>query len=571
MAGGGTSLWQKLNARYGSLLDTQSSWRREWRQIQKFLMPEHGLFLQGESTTEQTENTKDRMFYILDSEGVEAIEVLAAGLMSGLTSPSRPWFRLTTDDEQANEKAPVRIWLSDVEKRMRTTFSQSNFYRGLHHSYKELGGFCTAAMALLEDDEKVIKTRTFTAGEYALAVDFDGNVNTFYRRLSYSANQLIKRFGRDRVSEDVIRVKEQNDLKTQFFVVQVIEPKSQVADLNIPNEPDLPWISLYYEESSKNITKFLSVGGFEENPLLTPRWFVVGNAPYGRGPGFRLLPEVKMLQKQVEKKLNAVDKLIDPPLQADGSMKQTAINTLPNGINFIDGLSPTAGRGVQPLYQISPDMSAIFADIQNTQQKIRRGFFNDLFQQLALLPRKNMTATEVVERHEEKLLQLGPVLERLHAELLSPAIDRTFAIMLRKGLLPPPPAELEGQLLNIEYISVLAQAQRVVGIGAIEQFTGFVGQLAEVIPSALDKVDFDEIVEDYAEAVGVRPSVLIDDALVQQIRTTRAQQAQQQQSLEIAQQAADVVKTAGEVDPNSAVLQQLNPGNQVNAPQNPIP
>jgi hypothetical protein len=174
--------------------------------------------------------------------------------------------------------------------------------------------------------------------------------------------------------------------------------------------------------------------------------------------------------------------------------------------------------------------------------------------------RSNITAREIQERHEEKLLMLGPVLERLNDELLDPLIDRTFGIMLRRGLIPPPPEELQGMELNVEYVSVMAQAMKLTGITSIERFMSFAGNLAGVNPGVLDKVDFDQAVDEYANMVGVPPSMIKDDDTVAKIREQRAQQQAAMQQAEMAAQGAQTAKTLSEtqVTDENVVGQMIN-------------
>ena len=132
-----------------------------------------------------------------------------------------------------------------------------------------------------------------------------------------------------------------------------------------------------------------------------------------------------------------------------------------------------------------------------------------------------MTATEVAERHEEKLLMLGPVLERLHNELLSPLIDMTFTRMVEAGVLLPPPPELQGMELSVEFVSMLAQAQRAIGTNSVDRFVGNLGVVANMKPDVLDKFNGDAWVDAYADMLGVDPNMLVGGEQVAMIRENR--------------------------------------------------
>jgi hypothetical protein len=203
--------------------------------------------------------------------------------------------------------------------------------------------------------------------------------------------------------------------------------------------------------------------------------------------------------------------------------------------------------GLRPLYEVRPDIQSNEIKIERVQMAIRRGLYNDLFlmlQQQDTL-RKQMTATEVAERHEEKLLMLGPVLERLHGELLDPLIDRTFEIMTRVGMIPPAPPEIQDTELRVEYISLLAQAQKMVALSGLDQLAMAVANMAPVKPEILDPFDEREWLEEYADGLGTPPKILRDKGAAELIQKQRAQQAQQAQGMEQMNMASQAAKNLG--------------------------
>lgn len=180
---------------------------------------------------------------------------------------------------------------------------------------------------------------------------------------------------------------------------------------------------------------------------------------------------------------------------------------------------------------------------------------------LSMGDRRDMTAREVQERHEEKLLMLGPVLEGLIDDLLDPVIDRVFNVMVEdpRGLIPPPPDELSGMDLKVEYISVLAQAQRAVGISGIERLWGFAGQVAQMDPSVLDKLDADQTIDEYASMAGVSPSMIVPDEQVEEVRQQRAAQQAQMQQMAQSRETVEQQKVLSEtkVDEESVLAQMV--------------
>ena len=268
------------------------------------------------------------------------------------------------------------------------------------------------------------------------------------------------------------------------------------------------------------------------------------------------------MQLEQRRKAQAIDKLVNPPMTAPSSLRNQRASLLPGDVTYVD--IAQGQQGFAPAYQINPRINELMMDIQENQGRIRRAFFEDLFLMIANDTRSNITAREIQERHEEKLLMLGPVLERLNDELLDPLIDRTFNIMMKFEMIPPPPKELQGMDLSVEYISVMAQAMKMVGISSIERTMQFAGQLAQAKPEVLDKINFDQAIDEYGAMLGAPPSLILDDETVAKIRADRAQaqQAQQQsmQMMQMAQQGAQTAKTLSETEVTSdnALNQMIN-------------
>jgi len=500
----------------------RESWAPHLAELKEYLAPYAGRHLSGDSESEANDGSK-RGSAVYDDVPQSALSVLQGGLQSGLTSPARPWFRLATQDEELNSRPDVKQWLYTVEERMRAVFNRSNIYNATHEMYGELAVFGTSATLLEFDFRNVIHATVFTAGQYYLDVNDRGQVNTFTRRYYMTAEQIVRAFGEDRASPGV-RQAYRGGATQRFPVIQFIEPNDD--DRVSLDGFHKPWRSIYWEDGSDTAT-FLRVGGYEEFPVLSPRWNIIADDVYGTSLGMRLLADVKMLYDMQRCSLVATHKAISPPIAAPSGQKTEMINSIPGGITY----EVDAGT-LRPLHTVDLRLDFLEAKINNVKDAIRQGFFNNLFLMLASMDRRQMTATEVAERHQEKLTLLGPVLARLHTELLDPLIDRTFGILLRTGALPPPPEELSGADLRVEYISILAQAQKMIGLTGLQQTLGFAGNLAAVDPTIMDVVNLDRAMYHYADYSGTPPDILRDPEEVAAIRQQRAQQAQAQQMAE---------------------------------------
>ena len=534
--------------RFRDLKEEAKKWMPLWQDLQAYIDPARGRFNDNPNSGGKLNHQK-----LLDNTPTRANTTLASGMLSGLTSPSRPWFKLGLSDPDLNKFAPARRWLDDVQERMMAVFARSNIYNSLHSVYQELGQYNTAAMILLEDYENVIRARTFTAGEYYLGSGPDLRINTFAREIWMTIGQMKEMFGYENLSASSKRLYDNNQLYEWRKVYHMIEPN----DGRQPEKKDaqnMPFRSVYWEEGAED-EKFLRVSGYEEFPVFAPRWDVVSSDIYSRnGPGAHALGDCKGLMKSRKDYFMILDKIADPPLNAPASLQtKGGVNFLPGGVNYVgDGMENTK---VEPAYTIAPRLQEITMDIQDLRNAIKETFFVDMFLMLANSDRRQITAREVAERHEEKLLMLGPVLERLESELLDPLIGRTFNVMLRAGLIPPPPQELQGENLKVEYISMLAQAQKMVGTTTVEQLSAYVGSLTAVVPEVIDKFNADKAVDRYADMLGVDSEIIRSDEEVAEIRKRRAEMIQQQQQMEQAQAAVQGAKVLSEtrVGENSAL------------------
>ena len=536
----------KLWTRWGQLKAERASWWAHWQEISTYLLPRSGRYFR-----QDRDKGWRRHNAIYDNTGTRALRVLGAGMMAGATSPARPWFRLGTADPELNSYQPVKLWLDDVTRRMQIVFQKSNTYRTIHQMYEELGGFGTSASIVLPDYQNVIHHYPSTIGEYCIATDWQGRVTTIYREFEKQVSQIVKEFGIENVSNTVKSFYDSGTLDAWIPIIHAIEPRAD-RDPSKRDNLNMPWRSVYFEVGG-NPDKFLRESGFKSFPALVPRWAIAGGDIYGNSPGMEVLGDVKQLQHEQLRKAQAIDYKTMPPLQAPTTLKNRDVEKLPGGVTFYDSNSPQGG--IKTMFEVNLDLNHLLMDIQDVRERVRGGFYADLFLMLANATDTRMTATEVAERHEEKLLMLGPVLERLHNELLDPLIDMTFERMVEANLVPPPPPELQGMELNVEFISMLAQAQRAIGTNGVDRFVGNLGAVAQYKPDVLDKFDADQWVDSYSDMLGVDPKLIIASDKVAIIREARAK-------AQAAQAQAEAMKQQSETARNLAAS---STGNDTNA------
>lgn len=529
------SLKECLEKQFSQLCNDRSSFETHWRELSDFINPRGSRFLTSDVNRDDNRNNR-----IVDPTGSMAARTLASGMMSGITSPARPWFRLATPDPDMMDYGPVKMWLEVVQRRMNDMFNKSNLYQSLPLLYSSLGVYSTGAMAVLDDDQDIIRTQMFPIGSYHLANSARGSVDTCFRKFSMTVRQLVAEFGLDKVSSSVKGMFDAGNYEKWVEITHAVYPN---MDRNTGSllAKDKPYKSVYYECGGDK-EKLLRESGFDEFPIMAPRWEVNGEDVYGSScPGMLALGQVKALQLEQKRKSQLIDKATNPPMVGPSTLKNQRVSLLPGDITYIDNMG--AQDGFKPVYMVNPNTADLLADIQDTRQIINSSFFVDLFMMLQSINTRSMPVEAVIEMKEEKLLMLGPVLERLNDECLNPLIDRAFSIMARKNMLPPPPEVMQGMPLRIEYISVMAQAQKSIGLSSLANTVQFIGQLAAAKPEALDKLNVDQAIDTFADMSGVSATVILPQEQVDQIRQQRAQQQQQQQAMQMGMAAAQGAKT----------------------------
>lgn len=529
----------------------RSSFESHWQELSDYVAPRRNRINITDTNRGDKVNQK-----IIDSTASMALRTLRSGMMSGITSPARPWFKLTLADSDLSESAPVRRWLDICTTRMNTAFLKSNLYNALPIVYGDMGLFGTGCMYMEEDfDGNIFSFKPFQIGSYGMAQNHNLKVDTFFREFRMTARQIIQKFATPDparpqdvdwkvVSQEIRTAYERDHLEVWFDVCHMIKPN----DYYRPGAKDAKfkrWSSCYYE-SSKNKDhndpdKYLRESGYDYFPILAPRWQINGEDIYGSScPGMDVLGDIKQLQTGEKRSLQAVDKMVNPPLTAPTAMKNAKVSLTPGDITYTDIRDGV--QGIKSAYDINFRINDLEMKQVQVRDRIRRGFFEDLFLMLANSDRRQITAREIDERHEEKLLALGPVLEQLNQDLLDPLIDNAFFIMNGRGDFPQAPPEIQGSEMKIEYISIMAQAQKMVGLASVDRFSGFVSNVATFDPRVLDKVNTDNLIDVYGDMTSVPSKLIRSDEEAEDVRAQRAQQQKAQADAQNAAQFAGAAK-----------------------------
>lgn len=550
---------QKLRAfQMGRLLGlrvNRYSWWTHCRELADFLLPRRYKWL---ITPNQMNRGSPINQHILDSTGTLAARNLAAGMMSAMSSPTRPWFKLKVGRLDSTQTSPISLWLAECERLMRLVFQESNFYVAMAVFYFDLVIFGTAVILIYEDYDNVIRCFNPCFGEYY--VDIDGNYKPciFYREYTMTIQQVVDKFG---IGNCSAMVAEQYNLLSgagrtrEIIVAHAIEPNDNADAYGIPKvfayrETYWEWGGTTNPQSGTTSMGFLRKRGFYEQCAIIGRWDLVSNDPYGRSPGMDALPDVKQLQQETRRKAQGIDKVINPPMIADVQLKNQPASLLPGGMTYIHGMMSTGNAGMTSAYgNWRPDVKMVAEDIVVVQERIKKIFYNDLFQVASQFEtRSNITAVEWDMRKSESIVMLGPVPVRLNNEVIAPTIERTWAIMSRAGILPPAPPEIRGMNLDVEFVSMFSTSQSAAQAGSMERVLQIAGQVAGIDPAIVDNIDFDMALDIYSQLLGNDPRMIRSPAALAQIRQQRAQQQEQAQQAEMAEKYAGAAQAAGQID-----------------------
>lgn len=527
---------------YRQLVVDRRSQEPFWRDVKELIAPQRGRGLYS-SNAEEVNNGEQRDQKRINGTASRALSILASGMQSGLTSKARQWFLLAHPDPELGRYQPVREWYDKVQEVLEGIFRKSNLYSALLHTYTEMAGFGQGALAVFSHPDKTIFCRPYTVGTYYMSADEWNEIDTFFHSEWLTARQLVQLYGRDSLPHYIQNAYDNGKFEERFEVVNGLLKHPEAYGIKIGEQYTVASVHFLARESDSG--KFLRQSGYRTWPVMTPRWDAIDNDVYGKAPTRDIIGDTKMLMRMEADALKGTAKAVSPPMRIPPELERRGLNMQPNGLNVVSSLGENA---VAPLYMGNLNLQQLQFKIDRIESDIKEGLYNSLF--LALLTQDNpqMTAREVAERHEEKLLMLGPVLERIHYELLDPLIDRAFALAWEAGLIPPPPHELDGQPTQIEYVSILSQAQKAVGVNRIEQSVMFLGNMTAVYPEIRHALDPFKTFQEYNQMIGVKAGIFRTEEEYKEAVAAEQQKADMAQGLAAGESLANSAKVLGDVD-----------------------
>ena len=540
----------------------RSTFIETWWELSKYFSPRRPRFLESDVNKGWRRNGQ-----IIDDTGGMCKDVLAAGMLAGVSSPNRLWFGLGVSDMALEENQEVKDWSYKVTQLMASVFYKSNLYEELPLMYEDAGVFATGLVWMEESLKEVVSFKSLPIGSYSIHHDNQGHLNKFYRSFMMTAAQLLDEFGHrnakgeidnwENFSQAVRTAHDNHTLDYWFYVGHYIRPNHEF-------EPEAagtfgqPWLECYFERGQVNQAapgvsttssgseqwRFLRIRGLQQMPIMELIWKKTGEDDYGTEcPGIRAVGDVRQLQAQERRVSQASEKMINPPMQGPSTLKGQRVSILPGDLTTYEqrGGDP----GFRPAHEVNLNIQMMEQRSDRIRNRIKQFFYYDLFLMMEQEQDSSqpITAEEVREKHEEKLLMLSPVLEKANRGAFNPLIQFTYRAMLQRGMIPTMPQAMRGKQIEVNYTSIFAQSLKMIELEALQKFSQWLAEIAQVFPEALDVADADEMVKQFANLVTLPPTIIRTEDAMTAIRKQRAQQQQQQQQMQAAQQQAETAKS----------------------------
>lgn len=567
------TFFSHFERRMGMLRNWRWSWWMHWNRLAEFFLPFRHIWVVVANRMTRGNPINDQ---IIDCSPQIAVRTCAAGLWTGLTSPSRPWFKIGLGLPWVKLDAPGKEWLEDTTERIMTVLHQSNFYDRMAQAFQDVTVFGTSPLIIYEDVEDVIRCYLPCVGEYFLAAGSRFSIDVLYREFTLTISQIVEMFTYDECPLEVQSRWQEGggSIDMEMVVAHAIEPNFAVAprggrgDGQVWMVPKLFAYREVYWLRGKKTDKPLSRRGFRTKPFMAARWATVSNEAYGRSPCMDALGDTKQIQRETLRKGEYVEKGVRPPMLADVSLKNEPTSILPGMQTYVN--TAAAMKGFQPAFEVSAAwMQPITADIDMVSRRIDRCLFVDLFMAISRMegvqPRNEL---ELTKRDLERLQELGPFIDLFESEFAGPAITRVMDILRRRNMLLPMPKSMLGLPLKIDYFSIMKLAQHAsesVAMKDVFQTAGALSSAAKAagVPDPIRTINLDKALRDYAEKNNFPEGDFFTEDEVAAHDAARQQATQATQAPGQAAAAVQAAKTLAETSmaPGSA-LSALTGGGQ---------
>lgn len=523
----------QIKKKMADLKGKRGTFETHWQEVSDYFIPNRSNI-----TVKKYPGQQDA-FQLLDNIGVQSNELLAGALHGLLTNTDSNWFEFTTGRLDLDNNDEVRLYLQQCQRILHNVLNNTNFHTELHEIYLEMPSLGTGCLFVDEDDINVVRFSAKPIEDYLLDEDRHGVVNVVFFSKKLTANEIIEEYGQEGLPDRVLKCKDQQHT---FDVVHAVYAEN-CAD---PTVKSKKFVS---QHVLPEFDHELRAGQYHEIPYITPRFSKRAGEIYGRSPAMTALPEMRVLNKMNQTMLIGMQKQVDPPLQVEDDGVILPLVTRPGGINYRrPGAEP-----IQPLFT-GTRIDLAYQALTERRQRVRDAFYVD---QLRLSQdMKYMTATEVLQRTEDTMRLLGPLVGRMNSEFLRPLINRVFRICSDRKMLPPPPTVLQGTKVDVRYSSLIAKAQRVSEGLNLQRTMEAVMPYLQLDPNIRDNFNGDAILR---IAAGIHSFPQEGLRSQRELRSIREGRAQEQQALVAqAQQQAQSAQSMEELSTMAKVRKDLS-------------
>lgn len=511
----------------------KGDWLSYWQDVTNFCLPRKAWI-----TTMKIYGQQLKFNYLYDSRAILALKKSAAGFHSNLTNPSSKWFNFRTLDERFMQYGNIQKYFKEIDDIQYAVLNGSNFNQTALEYYTDDLCFGSTCIMTEEDYKEHVRYTSIPIEQINVELDERGELYALYRNFKWTATQCKLKFGEKNLSKMILDALKDNKGNEKFDVMNYVCPRDK-RDVSKKDNVNMQYMSIWIvpEEEHK-----LSESGFTSNPYEFERFWVHSGDIYGYSPAMDVLASIKLVNAQKRTLIRRAMKDADQSTAQPSRFWLGRLNQNPAAMNYYDKTKftkedfftiPTGGNVQLPIEMM-----------QMEQNMIDEGFYLNLFQVLSGV-KKELNVPETRQRIAESLALVGPVVGRMVKGIAGSQL-RTYDILDRRLLFPPPPKEIQGQNLNVVFISPLAKAQRTSEIQGLMSWLQLIQGVAGFVPDIADNVDTDRIASSSADLFSVDPTFVREKNMVDQLRAKRMAIQQQQLQIQQAFQVADVAKTGAE-------------------------
>lgn len=513
------------------LTGQKGDWMSYWQDVANFCIPRKAWI-----TTIKISGEMLKFNFLYDSRAILAIKKSAAGFQSNLTNRSSKWLAWRSLEDKYMQAGSNQRYFRECSDIQLGILDGTNYYESQLENFTD-HLWCGSATMLTEEDWKdEVRYTEVPIEQVNVELDERGELRSLYRNFKFTVDQCINKFGEANISPEMRKAMTDDKSYTKFEVMHYVGPRHR-RDVTKADNVNMEYMSVWTVTKEVHV---LGEGGFTSNPYDFQRFWVHSDDIYGYSPAMDVLASIKLANAQKRTLIRRAMKDADQATMMPARFFLGRLNQNPAAMNYYDKTKfskedfstiPTGGNN-----QLSVEM------MQLEQSIIDEGFFLPLFQALSNVT-KEMNVPETQKRISESLGLISPVVGRM-CKGISNVQSRTFEILNRRGLMPPPPAELQNVEMKMIFLGPLAKAQRASELSGLVQWASFIGSMAPIIPDIKDNMDGDVIANISGDMFNVDPRVIRDGNKVNAMRQRTAEAQRRAAQIE---QAHDVSETAKNV------------------------